>query len=68
MSKLPPCCARKQAQVTFQQGNLLSAARRIARRPGSEALQELVVKARAELTEAKKGFSLHLHDESLEHK
>lgn len=65
--KLPPCCARKQSQLTFDQGNLRSAARRLARRPGSVELQELVMAARQQLATAKENFALHIHDDSLEH-
>jgi hypothetical protein len=63
-TKLPACCGRKQAQITFEKGALLSAARKAAARPDSARLQDEVTAAKVQLAAAVDAYELHIHDET----
>lgn len=55
------------SQITFEKGNLRSAAKRAARRPQDPALQALIAEAKKLVAGAEEAYQLHIHDDSLEH-
>lgn len=48
-TKLPPCCARRQSQITHDKGALRAAARSAARAPESQRRRDAIATAKAQL-------------------